>query len=29
MESMLALVKDHRGPGLTLKSVPVPRAGAG
>ena len=29
MESMLALVKDHRGPGLTLESVPVPRAGPG
>jgi threonine 3-dehydrogenase len=26
---MLALVKDHRGPGLDLESVPVPRAGAG
>ena len=26
---MLALVKNHRGPGLTLESVPVPSAGAG
>jgi threonine 3-dehydrogenase len=29
MESMLALVKNHRGPGLALESVPVPSAGAG
>ena len=29
MESMLALVKNHRGPGLALESVPVPNAGAG
>jgi threonine 3-dehydrogenase len=29
VESMLALVKNHRGPGLALESVPVPRAGAG
>jgi len=26
---MLALVKNHRGPGLALESVPVPSAGAG
>jgi threonine 3-dehydrogenase len=26
---MLALVKDHQGPGLELESVPVPSAGAG
>jgi len=29
LESMLALVKNHRGPGLALESVPVPSAGAG
>ena len=29
MESMLALVKDHRGPGLALESVPVPSARSG
>ena len=29
MESMLALVKNHRGPGLALESVPVPSAGPG
>src|SRR5665648_842593 len=29
VESMLALVKNHRGPGLALESVPVPSAGAG
>ena len=29
MESMLALVKVHRGPGLSLESVPVPHAGPG
>jgi len=29
MDSMLALVKDHRGPGLTLQEVPAPVAGAG
>src|SRR5664279_2287371 len=29
MESMLALVKDHRGLGLALESVPVPHAGPG
>jgi threonine 3-dehydrogenase len=29
VESMLALVKAHRGPGLALESVPVPSAGAG
>ena len=29
MESMLALVKDHRGPGLAVESVPVPSAGTG
>ena len=27
MESMLALVKDHRGHGLAVESVPVPSAG--
>jgi len=29
VESMLALVKDHRGPGLALESVPVPSARSG
>lgn len=29
MESMLALVKNRRGPGLALESVPVPSAGPG
>jgi len=29
MKTMLALVKEDRGPGLTLKDVPVPPAGAG
>ena len=29
LESMLALVKNHRGPGLALESVPVPSAGPG
>ena len=29
MESMLALVKNHRGPGLALESRPVPSAGPG
>ncbi|MFA4964516.1 MAG: L-threonine 3-dehydrogenase [Thermoleophilia bacterium] len=29
MESMLALVKDHRGPGLELESIAVPRAHPG
>lgn len=28
-ETMLALVKENPGPGLTLKEVPVPRAGPG
>jgi NADPH:quinone reductase-like Zn-dependent oxidoreductase len=26
---MLALVKNHRAPGLALETVPVPSAGAG
>ena len=29
MESMLALVKNHRGPGLAVESVAVPSAGTG
>jgi threonine 3-dehydrogenase len=29
VESMLALVKNHRGPGLALENVPVPSAGPG
>ena len=29
MGSMLALVKDHRGPGLELQEVPQPEAGPG
>jgi threonine 3-dehydrogenase len=29
VESMLALVKNHRGPGLALESVPLPSAGPG